>query len=132
MDVTFQKNKTSYQHKLIYKLFRALKFPITKNFSLVFQLRRYFKSHVREWKNKKGLIHFLLLDIKWERKQKDVKNNLRHFYQPKISQIVVQKCIFLGHLLNYFVLQKVWATHYLMKEFVSSYVQYVQVSHGVI
>ena len=34
----------------------------------------YFKPDGHEWKNKKGFIHFLLLDIKWEQTQKYVEN----------------------------------------------------------
>ena len=30
----------------------------------------YFKWYGHEWKNKKGFINFLLLDFKWEQKQK--------------------------------------------------------------
>ena len=41
----------------------------------------YLKWYEHEWKNKKGLIHFLLLDIKWMQKQKAHKLfpvHLRH------------------------------------------------------
>ena len=33
----------------------------------------YLKPDDHEWKNKKGLINFLLFDFKWERTQKDVE-----------------------------------------------------------
>ena len=32
----------------------------------------YFKTDGHEWKNKKGFVHFLLLDIKWEQTKKEV------------------------------------------------------------
>ena len=37
-----------------------------------------------EWKNKKGLMNFLLLDNKWELKQKDVENQV---FKKKLSNI---------------------------------------------
>ena len=45
----------------------------------------------------------------------------------KISQIVVQKCILFLTPFKLFVWQKVGAAHYLMKEYISRYVRYVQV-----
>ena len=55
--------------------------------------------------------HYILNESK-------IKKTLKHqvlfkafFIHQKISQIVVKKCIFLGHFFNYFFLQKVGGTH---------------------
>ena len=51
----------------------------------------YFKSRVHEWKNKKGLIHFLLFDSKWEQKQKDVEKSIQKFiFKVRYSWIMEQ------------------------------------------
>ena len=64
----------------------------------------YFKWYGHEWKNKKGFIHFLLLDFKWEQKQKDVEKSsfFKALYKlPKISQIVVQKSFWKDFFLDF-------------------------------
>ena len=59
-----------------------------------------FSFHYYGWKGKKGIIHFLLLDIKWEVNKKTLKNRvfLRHFLSTQKSlKLLFKNVFFLRH-----------------------------------